>query len=54
MLRLNNYLPVLVFFLFLSGCREVGDLFGSGIYVGAIILVLMVAFIIWVVQKLTK
>lgn len=38
--------------LLFSSCELIGDIFKSGVYVGILIVVIILIFIIWIIRKL--
>jgi hypothetical protein len=42
---------LIVFALALSGCELIGDIFQAGIWVGAILVIGIIALIVWLVSK---
>lgn len=35
----------------LSSCELIGDIFKSGVYVGILIVVVIIIFVIWIIRK---
>lgn len=49
----TNYFPLLLILLtFLSSCEFIGDIFEAGVWVGVVIVVLVIVFIIWLIKKI--
>ena len=51
---LARLLPILLLAAAASGCDIVGGIFKAGLWVGAIIVVLIVVLIFWIVGKLRR
>lgn len=51
---LARLLPILLLAVAASGCEIVGGIFKAGLWVGAIVVVLIVVLIFWIVGKVRR
>jgi hypothetical protein len=52
---MKNFLSQIFVFLLmaftLTGCSVIGDIFEAGIWVGIIVVVLVIVFVIWIIKQ---
>ncbi|MEJ7683759.1 MAG: hypothetical protein WKG06_39035 [Segetibacter sp.] len=55
---MRNNLTLIMLFLagsfLLSGCAAVGDIFKTGMWVGVIVVVLIIALVLWLIGKMRR
>jgi hypothetical protein len=45
------FVMLILFAMALSGCEVIGDIFQAGVWVGAILVIGIIALIVWLVSK---